>query len=134
MFELNDSELRQAKILTIIPLLLGLIWSWLPEPAIMPSVAVPAGKAEISISSIANPEVKNVVELHPMQPDHVFINKADFNQLLVCPGIGTSTANKILLERSFGNFTDWRDLKDRVKGISDTKIEKLQEAGVRLDP
>lgn len=134
MLELSSSELKQAKILTMIPLLLGLIWSWFPEPALSPSVAVPAGQAEITISSLEKPQVQQVVELHRLQPDHVFINQADFNQLLVCPGIGTSTANKILLERSFGNFSDWRDLKDRVKGISDAKIEKLQEAGVRLNP
>lgn len=134
MPELSPTQLNQARLLVLLPIVLGLLWSSLSEPSLRADQAVPAGKAEISISSLDNPELEKVVENHAFKPDHVFINTASFAQLTICPGIGSSTAQKILLERSYGNFVDWRDLKDRVKGVSQGKIEKLQEAGVRLNP
>lgn len=133
MFELTNSELNQARILTTLPLLLGLLWTLMAEPVVQADKAVPAGKAEISIASLDKPVVEEVKENQAFKPDHIFINDATFAQLLLCPGIGSSTAQKILLERSYGKFVDWRDLQDRVKGVTRNKIEKLQDAGVRLD-
>ncbi|MFZ5951084.1 MAG: ComEA family DNA-binding protein [Candidatus Rifleibacteriota bacterium] len=134
MPELTEKEMRQARVLAALPLVFGLIWSLLAPGLVHLSNAVPAGKASISVQSLDQPGQPMVVENHQFKPDHIFINNATFEQLLVCPGIGTATARNILLERSYGQFADWRDLNDRVKGISDKKIEKLQEAGVRLNP
>ncbi len=133
MLELTEQEMRQGRVLAALPLVFGLIWSILAPGLVQLSNAVPAGKASISIPGLDRPDQPVVVENHNFKPDHVFINNATFEQLLVCPGIGTATARNILLERSYGQFADWRDLNDRVKGISETKIEKLREAGVRLN-
>ena len=133
MFELTPSELNQSRLLTAAVLICGLIWNFVKAPEIQPQQAVPAGKAEITIGDLDAREISNLQEHHRLSPDHIFLNEATIDQLVLCPGIGSATAQKILLERAYGNFADWRDVKDRVKGMTQSKIEKLQEAGVRLD-
>lgn len=58
----------------------------------------------------------------------VNINTATQAQLETLPGIGPSTATKILTYRKEkGNFTKVEDIKE-VSGIGDAKFEKIKEA------
>lgn len=57
----------------------------------------------------------------------VNINKADIKQLQTLPGIGDSTAQKIINYRNEnGKFNSIEDIKN-VKGIGDSKFEKIKE-------
>ena len=48
-----------------------------------------------------------------------------------CPGISKRAAKYIVKERKFRFFIDWRDLKDRIKGIDDRHVEKLKDADTK---
>lgn len=135
MFQLIEKEMNQLRILIAIPLLAGIIWSFSSTNNISLNEAVPAGKATITVESLKSPNKGeiSVMENGSITPNHVFINTSTLDQLVACPGIGKGIAKRILLERSYGKFADWRDLDDRIKGISKQKIELLKEAGVRLD-
>ncbi len=133
MLDLTDKQMNQARILTLVPLILGIVWSLLSPDAIQVNEAVAAGKAAINIDDIESRVVIHLDEHQPVRPERVFINSATHAELRSCPGIGSGTAHQILLERKYGKFIDWRDLSDRVKGITPGKVEKLQDAGVRLD-
>jgi DNA uptake protein ComE-like DNA-binding protein len=135
MHELTRKEMNQIRLLALLPLLAGLFWSFSTPEEIYPDKAVPSGEAIITINSSDNNEGNAILveQSGTEAPNRIFINSATFEQLLLCPGIGKKTAEKILLERTYGKFVDWRDLQDRVKGITKGKVEKLIEAGVRLD-
>ena len=60
----------------------------------------------------------------------VDVNKADAAALDGVKGVGPSMSKKILDERAKGEFKDWADLQQRVKGIGDKKAVKLTEAGL----
>ena len=61
----------------------------------------------------------------------VEINKADQASLDSVKGIGPKMSKTILDERKKGgDFKDWSDLENRVKGIREKKAAKLSEAGL----
>ena len=60
----------------------------------------------------------------------VDINKADAAALDGIKGVGPSMSKMILDERAKGEFKDWADFQQRVKGIGDKKAMKLSEAGL----
>ena len=60
----------------------------------------------------------------------VDVNKADAAALDGVNGIGPSMSKAILDERAKGEFKDWADLQERVKGMGDKKAGKLSEAGL----
>lgn len=61
----------------------------------------------------------------------VEINTADQAALDGVAGIGPATSKAILEERKKnGNFRDWPDLEQRVKGIGDKNAVKLSAAGL----
>lgn len=61
----------------------------------------------------------------------VEINTADQAQLDSVAGIGPSTSRAILEERKKnGNFKDWADLEQRVRGIGERNSVKLSAAGL----
>ena len=64
----------------------------------------------------------------------VEINTADQAQLDSVAGIGPSTSRAILEERKKnGNFKDWNDLEQRVRGIGERNSIKLSAAGLTVN-
>ena len=86
--------------------------------------------------SISDDQIKidSVEQKGKISPEKVIINNATVEQLSACPGISKNTAEAIVKERSFGKYYDWRDLQDRVKQIKASHIDKLKDAGVKLNP
>ncbi|MCA1326825.1 ComEA family DNA-binding protein [Herbaspirillum sp. alder98] len=69
----------------------------------------------------------------PVRAD-VDVNKADQAALDGVRGIGPSMSKRILGERDKGgNFKDWRDLQQRVKGIKEKSAEKLSGNGLTVN-
>jgi competence protein ComEA len=60
----------------------------------------------------------------------VDVNKADAAALDSVKGIGPAKTKAIMDERAKGEFKDWRDLEQRVKGIGEKNAVKLSEAGL----
>ncbi|RZA32643.1 MAG: helix-hairpin-helix domain-containing protein [Lysobacteraceae bacterium] len=60
----------------------------------------------------------------------VDVNKADAAALDGVKGVGPSMSKMILDERAKGEFKDWADFQQRVKGMGDKKAMKLSEAGL----
>lgn len=60
----------------------------------------------------------------------VDVNKADAAALDGVKGVGPSMSKMILDERAKGEFKDWADLQQRVKGVKGKKAMKLSEAGL----
>jgi competence protein ComEA len=59
-------------------------------------------------------------------------NKATQAELEGVKGIGPSVAGKILEERKKGNFKDWNDLVERVKGIGEGNAAKFSAEGLTV--
>jgi competence protein ComEA len=62
----------------------------------------------------------------------VDVNKATAADLDAVKGIGPGISTKILDERKKGDFKDWNDLIDRVKGVGDKNAMKFSEAGLTV--
>jgi competence protein ComEA len=62
----------------------------------------------------------------------VDVNKATAAELDSVKGIGPAISAKILDERKKGNFKDWNDFIDRVKGIGEGNASKLSEGGLTV--
>ncbi len=60
----------------------------------------------------------------------VDVNKADAAALDAVKGIGPAKTKAILEERKKGEFKDWADLEQRVKGIGGKNAAKLSAAGL----
>jgi len=58
------------------------------------------------------------------------VNKADAAALDGVKGIGPAKTKAILEERKKGEFKDWADLEQRVKGIGGKNAAKLSAAGL----
>lgn len=63
----------------------------------------------------------------------VDINKATEADLDGLNGVGPATSQLILKERKKGEFKDWADLMNRVKGIGDARASKLSAAGLTVN-
>jgi competence protein ComEA len=63
----------------------------------------------------------------------VDVNKADAAALDSVKGIGPAKSKAILEERKKGDFKDWADFEQRVKGIGDKNAIKLSEAGLQVN-
>lgn len=62
----------------------------------------------------------------------VDVNKATQAELDGIKGIGPGTAAAIMVERKKGDFKDWADFENRVKGVKDKRAAKLSEAGLTV--
>jgi len=62
----------------------------------------------------------------------VDVNKASQADIDSISGIGPVTAGKILEERKKGEFKNWDDLIDRVKGVGDVNAAKMSAAGLTV--
>ncbi len=63
----------------------------------------------------------------------VDVNKADAAALDSVKGIGPAKSKAILAERAKGEFKDWADFEQRVKGIGEKNAAKLSEAGLTVN-
>ena len=63
----------------------------------------------------------------------VDVNKATDAQLDAVKGVGPVTSKLILSERKKGEFKDWQDFIDRVKGIGDNRAAKLSAEGLTVN-
>ena len=60
-------------------------------------------------------------------------NKATQAELETIKGIGPAVSGKILDERKKGNFKDWPDLVERVKGVGDGNAAKFSTEGLTVN-
>ncbi|MBP6007757.1 MAG: helix-hairpin-helix domain-containing protein [Rhodoferax sp.] len=63
----------------------------------------------------------------------VDVNKATAADLDSIKGIGPGISAKILDERKKGNFKDWTDLIDRVKGLGEGNAAKFSTEGLTVN-
>lgn len=63
----------------------------------------------------------------------VDVNKADQAALDGIKGIGPKTSKSIIDERKKGDFKDWADFENRVKGIGEKSSTKLSQAGLTVN-
>lgn len=63
----------------------------------------------------------------------VDVNKATDAQLDAVKGIGPVTSKAITAERKKGDFKNWQDFIDRVKGIGDARAAKLSAEGLTVN-
>lgn len=62
----------------------------------------------------------------------VDVNKATAAELDAIKGIGPGISGKILDERKKGNFKDWNDFIERVKGVGDGNAAKFSAEGLTV--
>ena len=62
----------------------------------------------------------------------VDVNKATAADLDGIKGVGPAMSSKIMEARKKGDFKDWQDFIDRVKGIGEGNATKLSEAGMTV--
>jgi len=96
--------------------------------------AVAPGRATIRDGRGEDPFGTPLAERGPSSPAKVRLNTSSREDLLVCPGIGSATADLILRARAAGPFRDWADLAERVPGMGETRIGRLRQAGVSIGP
>jgi competence protein ComEA len=63
----------------------------------------------------------------------VDVNKADAAALDSIRGLGPAKTKAILEERKKGEFKDWADFEQRVKGIGEKSAVRLSEAGLQVN-
>jgi competence protein ComEA len=63
----------------------------------------------------------------------VDVNKATAAELDGIKGIGPSISTKIIDERKKGNFKDWNDFVERVKGVGDGNAAKFSAEGLTVN-
>jgi competence protein ComEA len=62
----------------------------------------------------------------------VDVNKASAAELDSIKGIGPAVSTKILDERKKGNFKDWNDFIERVKGVGEGNAAKFSTEGLTV--
>lgn len=63
----------------------------------------------------------------------VDVNKATAAELDAIKGIGPAISTKIIDERKKGNFKDWNDFIDRVKGVGEGNAAKFSTEGLTVN-
>jgi competence protein ComEA len=63
----------------------------------------------------------------------VDVNKASAADLDGIKGIGPTTSTRILDERKKGNFKDWNDFIERVKGVGEGNAAKFSAEGMTVN-
>lgn len=62
----------------------------------------------------------------------VDVNKATQAELEAVRGVGTSLSSRILDERKKGEFKNWDDMIQRVRGVGPGSAAKLSQAGLTV--
>lgn len=134
MFLLNKVERKYFRLLIAIVIICGII-NLLSTPVkiSLKDVILTGNQTVIIENNGINKEVKNIIQDTKAKPESVIINESPIEDIICCPGIGKNKAEQIIKERQLKPFFDWRDFQDRIKGISNTQIEILKNAGVRLN-
>lgn len=81
---------------------------------------------------MAVPTKKPKVHAEPEKQPPININTASATQLTSLPGVGPAIAERIVAARSGRQFTDWVDLKTRVKRISDKTLARIRGSGLAV--
>lgn len=63
----------------------------------------------------------------------VDVNKGTVADLDAIKGVGPAMSKRILDARKEGEFKDWPDLMQRVKGVKEKKAEKLSAEGLTVN-
>ena len=63
----------------------------------------------------------------------VDVNKATAAELDGIKGVGPAISTKILDERKKGNFKDWNDFVERVKGVGEGNAAKFSAEGLTVN-
>jgi competence protein ComEA len=63
----------------------------------------------------------------------VDVNKATVAELDSVKGIGPATSRAIIAERKKGNFANWKDFIDRVKGVREATAIKYSRGGLTIN-
>lgn len=63
----------------------------------------------------------------------VDVNKATAAELDAIKGIGPAISTKIVDERKKGDFKDWKDFIDRVKGVGENNAAKFSTQGLTVN-
>ena len=63
----------------------------------------------------------------------VDVNKASAAELDGIKGIGPGISSKIIEERKKGNFKDWNDFVERVKGVGEGNAAKFSAEGLTVN-
>lgn len=63
----------------------------------------------------------------------VDVNKANEQELDAIKGVGPVTTKAILTERKKGDFKNWADFIERVKGIGDARAAVLSSSGLTVN-
>lgn len=71
--------------------------------------------------------------LWAQEPPALELNSASLAQLESLPGIGPALAERLLSARAQGLFTDWADLRRRVRGIGPKLARSLSAQGLRVN-
>ena len=133
MFQLSPREVFELRILCLLPIILGCSIMFFGTDAVPLQQFIATGDQQLSIKlDQALKSVSSIEQTGADAFDRIIINEASREQLLACPGIGSKTADLIITERRFAQFSDWRDFDDRVKNIGPAKIQAMKEAGVRI--
>ena len=133
MFQLSPREVFELRILCLLPIILGCSIMFFGTDAVPLQQFIATGDQQLSIKlDQALKSVSSIEQTGADALDRIIINEASREQLLACPGIGSNTADVIITERRFAQFSDWRDFDDRVKNIGPAKIQAMKEAGVRI--
>ena len=98
-----------------------------PEKIAVPSVAENFGQETQGISAMKNSAKSSASAKISVPAGKVNINTADEAALVALPGVGPSTAKKIIDYReNFGAFEKIEDIK-KVRGIGDAKFNKMKD-------
>lgn len=61
------------------------------------------------------------------------LNQASRAELESLPGLGVQRVERLLAERAKAPFSDWADLRQRVRGIGTSGAKKLSDQGLRVN-
>lgn len=118
MFNFTKEE-KIALLFLSICFLLGIVVSYLKQCHFLDFINYDDKLKHVVVSKDVDRAIK--------QAKTVNINTASKKELTLLPGIGPSTAEKIIIYRNqYGFFNSLDELK-AVKGIGDKKIERLRE-------